>query len=97
MVIWPVNGSPMQPAHRVKLPQLRLSICQAAWLRRLALSGSYQVSSVRRASDRHQLNAEPMARADGASSSMEFVGSAIIHPRAAHCPFNRVGNAPRVQ
>ena len=36
LVIWPVNGGPMLPAHRVKLPQLRLSIWQAAWLRGLA-------------------------------------------------------------
>ena len=34
-MIWPVTGCPMLPAHRVKLPQLRLSIWQAARLRRL--------------------------------------------------------------
>ena len=33
---WRVTGCLMLPVRRIKLPQLRLSIRQVAWLRRLA-------------------------------------------------------------
>ena len=45
----------------------------------------------------HRLNAKPMARADGASPDRAFVGHGNVFPRAARRPFNRVGNAPRVE
>ena len=38
-MIWPIPSGLMLPVRRVKLPQLRLSIWQAAWLRRLAPLG----------------------------------------------------------